>query len=61
MTDHQAGWIKRLVEPLRVKPGSAVHLPRDFDPGARFGVRKKETGSTCSARVWSCSPNTRTG
>ncbi|MGO9216859.1 MAG: polyphosphate kinase 2 family protein [Streptosporangiaceae bacterium] len=44
MTDHQAGWIKRLVEPLRVKPGSAVHLPRDFDPGARFGVRKKGDG-----------------
>ena len=44
MTDYQAGWIKRLVEPLRVKPGSAVHLPGDFDPGARFGVRKKEDG-----------------
>ena len=44
MTDHQAGWIKQLVEPLQVKPGSAVHLPRDFDPGARFGVRKKGDG-----------------
>jgi PPK2 family polyphosphate:nucleotide phosphotransferase len=44
MTDNQSGWIKRLVEPLRVEPGSAVHLPRDFDPGARFGVRKKGDG-----------------
>src|ERR1039457_638822 len=41
MTDNQSGWIKRLVEPLRVEPGAAVHLPPDFDPGARFGVRKK--------------------
>ena len=44
MTEQQAGWIKRLVEPLRVKPGAAVNLPRDFDPGARFGVRKKGDG-----------------
>ena len=44
MTEQQPGWIKRLVEPLRVKPGSTVHLPRDFDPGARFGVRKKGDG-----------------
>jgi len=44
MTDHDPGWIKGLVEPLRVKPGSSVDLPRDFDPGARFGVRKKGDG-----------------
>jgi len=44
MTDQQTGWIKRLVEPLRVKPGTAVDLPRDFDPGARFGIRKKDAG-----------------
>jgi PPK2 family polyphosphate:nucleotide phosphotransferase len=44
MTDQQPGWIKHLVEPLRVKPGSAVNLARDFDPGARFGVRKKGDG-----------------
>ena len=44
MTEQQAGWIKRLVGPLRVKPGAAVDLPRDFDPGARFGVRKKGDG-----------------
>ncbi len=44
MTGQQAGWIKGLIEPLRVKPGSHVDLPRDFDPGARFGVRKKGDG-----------------
>jgi PPK2 family polyphosphate:nucleotide phosphotransferase len=44
MTDQQAGWIKGLVGPLQVKPGSTVDLPRDFDPGARFGVHKKGEG-----------------
>jgi len=29
MTDQQAGWMKGLVGPLRVKPGSAVDLPRE--------------------------------
>ena len=44
MTDQEAGWISGLVGPLRVQPGSKVHLATDFDPGARFGVRKKEDG-----------------
>ena len=44
MSHQQAGWIKGLVGPLRVKPGSAVDLPREFDPGARFGVHKKDDG-----------------
>jgi PPK2 family polyphosphate:nucleotide phosphotransferase len=44
MTDEHTGWIKGLVGPLRVKPGSSVDLARDFDPGARFGVRKKKDG-----------------
>jgi PPK2 family polyphosphate:nucleotide phosphotransferase len=44
MTDQDAGWIRDLVEPLRVQPGSRVHLEADFDPGARFGVHKKEDG-----------------
>ena len=44
MTDQRAGWIKDLVGPLRVKPGSTVDLPRDFDPGARVGVHKKGDG-----------------
>ena len=44
MTDQQAGWMWGLIEPLRVKPGSHVNLASDFDPGARFGVRKKGDG-----------------
>jgi PPK2 family polyphosphate:nucleotide phosphotransferase len=44
MTEQHAGWIKDLVGPLRVEPGSRVELARDFDPGARFGVRKKQDG-----------------
>ena len=44
MTDQRAGWIRGLIEPLQVKPGSHVDLSRDFDPGARFGVRKKGDG-----------------
>lgn len=44
MTDQEAGWIAGLVKPLRVKPGSRVDLAADFDPGARFGVRKKQDG-----------------
>jgi PPK2 family polyphosphate:nucleotide phosphotransferase len=44
MTDQQVGWIKGLVGPLRVKPGSTIDLPRDFDPGARFGVHEKGDG-----------------
>src|ERR1700722_4076171 len=44
MPEQQADWIKGLVGPLRVKPGSKVDLPRDFDPGARFGVQSKDDG-----------------
>jgi len=44
MSDLDTGWVRGLVEPLRVRPGSRVRLPEDFDPGARFGVRKKKDG-----------------
>ena len=43
-TEHDTDWIPGLIRPLRVPPGSAVNLARDFDPGARFGVRKKHEG-----------------
>jgi PPK2 family polyphosphate:nucleotide phosphotransferase len=42
MTDLTGGWPAGLVRSLRVKPGSKVTLPEEFDPGARFGVRKGE-------------------
>src|SRR5580693_1528510 len=44
MTDHDADWIPGLVGLLRVKPGSRVRLPADFDPRATLGVRKKDDG-----------------
>ncbi|HUY52035.1 MAG TPA: hypothetical protein VMV92_41100 [Streptosporangiaceae bacterium] len=50
MTDQDTGWIPGLVERLRVKPGSTVRLAKDFDPGARFGVRKKEQGQNLLRR-----------
>ena len=61
MTEQQAGWMKGLVGPLRVKPGSEVDLPRDFDPGGGSASRARPTGRNCSARAWNCWPNTRTG
>ena len=44
MNDQHAGWAAGFVEPLRVRPGSKVTLPKDFDPGERFGMAKKKEG-----------------
>jgi PPK2 family polyphosphate:nucleotide phosphotransferase len=44
VSDPDAGWVAGLSEPLRVRPGSKVTLPADFDPGLRFGVQTKEDG-----------------
>jgi PPK2 family polyphosphate:nucleotide phosphotransferase len=43
-------WVAGLAGPLRVRPGSQVRLPGDFDPGARFGVSKKDDGARLLAR-----------
>ena len=40
MTDLVGGWPVGFVRSLRVKPGSKVTLPKDFDPSDRFGLRK---------------------
>ena len=45
MSNLDVRWVAGLVGPLRVRPGSEVKLPGDFDPGARFGVRKKNDGA----------------
>ena len=45
MTDHDTDWAPGFAGPLRVKPGSAVRLPEDSDPGERFGLRKKKDGA----------------
>ncbi|MFE0512094.1 polyphosphate kinase 2 family protein [Streptomyces sp. NPDC058964] len=44
MADDRAERIAEFIEPLRVAPGSEVHLARDFDPGYKAGVRKKKDG-----------------
>ncbi len=42
MADHDAEQIRRLIEPLRVKPGRLVTLPGDFDPGYTADFVKKK-------------------
>jgi PPK2 family polyphosphate:nucleotide phosphotransferase len=50
MSNLDVRWVSGLVGPLRVAPGSEVRLPGDFDPGARFGVRKKKDGARLLAQ-----------
>jgi PPK2 family polyphosphate:nucleotide phosphotransferase len=45
MSNLDVGWVAGLVESLRVRPGSKVRLPGDFDPGARFGLQKRVDGT----------------
>ena len=45
MADHEARQITKLIEPLRVKPGSQVSLSRDFDPGFKGPFLKKKDGA----------------
>ena len=45
MTGQDTDWAAGFTEPLRVKPGSTVQLPDDFDPGERFGLHKKKDGA----------------
>jgi PPK2 family polyphosphate:nucleotide phosphotransferase len=44
MADIRAEQIADLIAPFRVKPGSRVVLPRDFDPAFRAGIKKKKEG-----------------
>jgi PPK2 family polyphosphate:nucleotide phosphotransferase len=45
MADKRAARIAELIKPLRVKPGSRVNLPKDFDPGYKAGFLKKKDGA----------------
>jgi PPK2 family polyphosphate:nucleotide phosphotransferase len=45
MADVRAERIAELVKPLRVKPGSRVHLPKHFDPVWKAGLVKKKDGA----------------
>ena len=43
MAEEWADRMARLIEPLRVKPGSTVTLEKDYDPGYKdHFVRKKD-------------------
>jgi PPK2 family polyphosphate:nucleotide phosphotransferase len=44
MSQPETEWVARLVQRLRVAPGTRVSLPDGFDPADRFGVRKKKDG-----------------
>jgi PPK2 family polyphosphate:nucleotide phosphotransferase len=49
MSRDHADRIARLIEPLRVKPGSKVSLPRDFDPGYTADFARKEDAAEALA------------
>jgi PPK2 family polyphosphate:nucleotide phosphotransferase len=44
MADRRAAGLAKLVEPLRVAPGTKVNLARDYDPGSRAGWLSKKDG-----------------
>jgi PPK2 family polyphosphate:nucleotide phosphotransferase len=44
VTDERKRNIARLIDPLRVEPGRAVDLGRDFDPGDRSDLLRKKDG-----------------
>ncbi|MGD0876294.1 MAG: polyphosphate kinase 2 family protein [Acidimicrobiales bacterium] len=46
MTDMSAEQIAELIKPLRVRPGSAVRLAKDFDPGYTGDLVKKKAGKS---------------
>ncbi|MFI5820409.1 polyphosphate kinase 2 family protein [Streptomyces rishiriensis] len=43
--------IARLIEPLRVKPGSSVDLARDFDPRYKAHLKKRHSAELLAAGV----------
>ncbi|HEY7133706.1 MAG TPA: polyphosphate kinase 2 family protein [Acidimicrobiia bacterium] len=45
MADDRATRIAEAIKPLRVKPGSSVHLARDFDPRYKADFVKKKDGA----------------
>ncbi|MEV7870786.1 polyphosphate kinase 2 family protein [Streptomyces sp. NPDC088124] len=42
MSDERAERVADFIKPLRVKPGSKVHLDRDFDPRYKAGMKKRD-------------------
>jgi len=50
MSGPDSDWVAKFVQPLRVQPGMKVRLDRDFDPGQRHGVQKKQEGAALLQR-----------
>jgi PPK2 family polyphosphate:nucleotide phosphotransferase len=44
ITDQQIKRVAELISPLKVKPGSTVHLAKDFDPSSTSKLVKKKDG-----------------
>ena len=44
LTDRRQRQLAELIEPLRVRPGSHVHVAKDFDPAYRADIKKKKQG-----------------
>jgi PPK2 family polyphosphate:nucleotide phosphotransferase len=44
MADKRQKRVAEFIEPFRVKPGSKVSLPKDFDPAFKGGITKKKEG-----------------
>ena len=61
MADDRAERIAKLIEPLRVEPGSKVNLAEDFDPRYKAGLKKKDGVGAAADRACRCSPSTRSG
>jgi PPK2 family polyphosphate:nucleotide phosphotransferase len=51
MAPSRAERIARLIEPLRVKPGSAVDLGRDFSPRYKANLKKKDSAALLGVGV----------
>ncbi len=50
--DDRAASLRELIGPLRVKPGSQVRLPRDFDPAYKAaGLKKKDSAELLQAGI----------
>jgi hypothetical protein len=61
VSDERLLRIDEVIEPLRVKPGSKVHLPGDFDPAFKTAGLRRNAASSCSTRESPCSRSIRIG
>ena len=57
--DKRLGFMKDLVDPMRVAPGTPVRLSRDHDPAATAGLKRRDADARLD-EASSRSPGTRT-